>query len=1471
MSNRIVPVRICILLQVLLFILPGYSAEISTGSAIGSPGAEVLVPVYLYDFAGYSLLLSVSVDETILDPLDVWKGSDSTGGLVASRPGTSSLTGALALQESASQSGEYLALRFKVKPTAQPGNSSPVTLSFATLDEEVDPVVIDTGTINVVAGTDFLSLDASQSVIEVGDSLQLSTRGGIGPFKWYIDNSALAQVEEGLVTALEPGVVRVLCCDSQGQCAVSQEIHITSLEIWTLAVDNVAASTGEKRLGIPISIVSGPHFSAIGGSLEFDSSLLSFNGLMSPAGLDVMLSSHLTQGHVTFAAASWEEISSPSEFLLAEFDVSSNAPAGATSTLSLSNVVIDEQSIPVVSQDGILTIETSPSRFSIIPESADLIVGATVIFSASPSEGEFVWYSTSPNVADFWNDEGTPVVLVAQSPGICRLAARRNDGRIVFSNDIEVYPLSARQIILNDLVIYSGARGYPADIGIDDASGLLSAKLTLHFDSSGISLSNVGRTDLTDECLISGRATSQEVTLGLASAVSLGGQGALIRLYLDVAESVPEGIINYRITAAQINEGAIPTLLDSGTLQILSNGSISLDPVTANLKVGDTQDFTVTGGQSPYDWNCEPQIAGQITAVTENSIRFTAYHPGQCLITVKDSQGRSTVTDPPVTIYSEYFREVYVEDQIVETNEFSVPVLISNAEGVLSSLVKLSFDSALIEPISIDPGTLAADSWIASNTGETGKWTLGLALGESLTGAGELVRLNLRTKPDVPKGTQVALHFETISLNENRIDAIGIDGVITLGTIPTPTATHTLTPTPTRTRTPTPTATDTSIPLPTNTRTSTPTATDTSTPTSTHTQTPTPTPTRNLISFRIENCPSVLPLCATAALSIHINNVDSLPQSAEIEIEGELIPQWYTLASGPYPLLPGQSVDVPLMIRLPNDYDVAGQPRLDFTLNVTAGLDQDVLPVSLLVTDTLAIKNPFPASNELIPSCEVSFHWVTEASSSSEVQLWRVGEATTSTYFGASGTLHQVHVSGLDWDTPYQWQAFSSAECVQGQSAVSGFQTDRGIAFQQRIYEKQVERDYQQIIHIQVVNHDVVARPFVMVVTHSYSDLAVGAVGAGSLEEEKWVAAGGVTDVTVPVHCQDADLREYHLVCTLVSDTSAEVLRDQAEIHLLVRQPNIQFTLQQIGSDSHSLAKHMRIMNYGDPLTDLNVQPSTSLSPKLFFQPSIQHGLLGSGQSIDFYAYPLRSTIDKSIEPLFAAFEKSGGLESIIAEAAGEQKTREVSFNCGDGKSVYDVETGPISIDAHSDNWYCTNKPEISFEFDVPAGFDQDCIENAILAISFQPGYTGWDILPHDVHIILNDTYEIGTLLNTVPNGIKTFSLGADQLIIPAVGVAKNRVTLRTVHMNGGHYVVASDFRLQICLCGVTVPVCAASYEEAEASIINHKYFTVLPSSLEIQIAAPEEGAHFTLGDNVEIRATIPGLPSTALAFASFF
>ena len=190
------------------------------------------------------------------------------------------------------------------------------------------------------------------------------------------------------------------------------------------------------------------------------------------------------------------------------------------------------------------------------------------------------------------------------------------------------------------------------------------------------------------------------------------------------------------------------------------------------------------------------------------------------------------------------------------------------------------------------------------------------------------------------------------------------------------------------------------------------------------------------------------------------------------------------------------------------------------------------------------------------------------------------------------------------------------------------------------------------------------------------------------------------------------------------------------------------------------------------------------------------------------------------------------------------------------GTSPYLGEATDVSMEASTADWYCTNRPIIQNRIVLPAGFRRSDVSSAQFIFSIDSQRSWSNVRPHTVRIFLNG-HEIGALENMIPHGLYTFPIDPaflnESLLTPAV----NQVMLVTTHLNGGHYVVASDMIIYICLTQYSEWVAATSQAEADAIVLGRSFLIPAPTLLHVDILAPADGEEIVEGTSVVVRARI--------------
>ncbi|MBI5116586.1 fibronectin type III domain-containing protein [Candidatus Poribacteria bacterium] len=563
---------------------------------------------------------------------------------------------------------------------------------------------------------------------------------------------------------------------------------------------------------------------------------------------------------------------------------------------------------------------------------------------------------------------------------------------------------------------------------------------------------------------------------------------------------------------------------------------------------------------------------------------------------------------------------------------------------------------------------------------------------------------------------------------------------------------------------------------------------------------------------------SIIPSAETVAVggsAEYFVRLENLTQSActvTLDIIGLSIdPSWVSFGANPVTLIAGEARDVSMTVAVPLDCSIGyTETELVVLESAPCAGSGRTASTTVFITPDPQISDLLPTDSTKTPTTSVLVSWRTNMSAMGAVYYRAASSGEYQTVTGPDGADHSILLQGLLPDTTYYWHVESATPCGDSTSEVRQFTTGRAVAFEYPTYAFEVPIAYDQHVSVGIVNTDTLASHEVLLsVVNPYNDIAAGFVGAGSEGVPLIIAPGETRAVDLALHTPDATKTDYVLQLMLTSDprTPAEA-GDIAVANIHVRRPVVNFSLTQISSDPVTLTNTYEITNSGDALTDMTVKADDTLRGRLIFVPKIEHMTMASGQSITFKA---------TFVPDDAVTSTDGAL---TATAAGHSENLSTHFGCAIGTTLYDVTLANPHYCVLADNWYCTNRPQISSALEVPAGISASNVTRAGVYIRFEP-HSG--ALNHNVKILLNGVV-VGEIRDTVPSGDYGFAVPPSAFHYATSGVAQNTIDIHTEHLSGGHYVVATSVRLYMELSQMQVSVCAASQPEAQAAAQNVPY-----------------------------------------------
>ncbi len=261
-----------------------------------------------------------------------------------------------------------------------------------------------------------------------------------------------------------------------------------------------------------------------------------------------------------------------------------------------------------------------------------------------------------------------------------------------------------------------------------------------------------------------------------AGASPLSGTGVLLNINFSCNNTGYTAVSFYNGTANNyFNEGTPLMAFDDGTINIGAPPSITVYPNSALLAVGETQQFTVSGGTAPYSWSLTDPTVGNI----DGGGLFTATGVGFTKVKVQDDNGIMDETNDYVEVRAMKLTLPNVSEWQGGTIEIPINTTSLTGFNIKSGEIRFSFNGNILTPTGFNTsGTLLQGySNILLNTTVPGQVTLAFAGTTALSGSGELIRVVFDISSTNTGNT--GLNFNYATFNET-LQAETVNGYFTM-------------------------------------------------------------------------------------------------------------------------------------------------------------------------------------------------------------------------------------------------------------------------------------------------------------------------------------------------------------------------------------------------------------------------------------------------------------------------------------------------------------------------------------------------------------------------------------------------------------------------------------------------------------------------------------------------------------------
>ncbi len=460
-------------------------------------------------------------------------------------------------------------------------------------------------------------------------------------------------------------------------------------------------------------------------------------------------------GIIKLSGASTVALSGEGVFSIIVFKLVNNG----TSNLNF----VDEENIfnegvpLIITKNGNIRVNAKPV-IRVTPDDKLLLSGEQQQMNVSGGEPPYTWSVSDPSVASVDNTG----LLTALGRGLTRVRVQDSDGLIDSTDQwVEVREI---EMYFNDT---SGWEKNSVDIPvyINDISpvGIISGAFTISYDDNDLLPVGYRKDNTILEEVSSiqvNNNTPGDFHLSFATTNSLTGSGKFIIVTFEILDE-SGGSSSLRFEDVIFNED-IKVITNPGMITIKELPDLSVTPGMAELQVGESVNFSVSGGLAPYTWTTSNPVIGDIS----NDGELTALGGGKIRVEVTDQAG-ATGTSGDIIIYSSLLSVLDVN--FPPGSDIVVPVfldsLMDDAE-IFSFQMDIAYDTTKLNFVDVTGDDLPTGSWMLSSSRLGDYLNVAAAGSAPLPGKSTLFNMHFTYKPGIAEGQAITITPDNLLFNE---------------------------------------------------------------------------------------------------------------------------------------------------------------------------------------------------------------------------------------------------------------------------------------------------------------------------------------------------------------------------------------------------------------------------------------------------------------------------------------------------------------------------------------------------------------------------------------------------------------------------------------------------------------------------------------------------------------------------------
>ena len=443
-------------------------------------------------------------------------------------------------------------------------------------NEGTPGVTLDNGYINIAA-LPTINIYPDNGLLTVGDNMQFNVSGGTLPYSWSVTEPGLATIDgNGLLTANAHGFTKVAVEDNAGtKDTTSGYIEIRAMQ---LRIPDTSAWQGSS-LDIPVYTTDLSSLNIMSGNYSFtlNQNILSAVSFSTAGtildGYNVSFNNSIS-GSVHVAFAGTTPLSGSGVLMYIHYDVSA-INTGSTG-INFSSSLFNED-LPATTDNGYFTM-ISYSNIYISPNTASLVAGESILFTATGGLPPYTWNTTDATVASI---DGAGF-LTAHKSGIIQVIVTDNVGASKTSGNITIYDT---YVSLPHVYASLGSQyDMPVLISaVPAGQSIFSVQGTISCESPELTIMDIITVGtMTNGWTFSYNISGNTITFAGAGTVPFTTSGAMFKVRFQLTPDLVQGENAWvNINNIVLNEGfPLPTVTNGS---ITGTGGIILD-LTANLE-----------------------------------------------------------------------------------------------------------------------------------------------------------------------------------------------------------------------------------------------------------------------------------------------------------------------------------------------------------------------------------------------------------------------------------------------------------------------------------------------------------------------------------------------------------------------------------------------------------------------------------------------------------------------------------------------------------------------------------------------------------------------------------------------------------------------------------------------------------------------------------------------------------------------